>query len=131
MLKAKNGIFYILSGTYFLQKGKKSIVLNWVFSSGNNFFEEFIIERSFDNIEFKIIGKENKIRQPRRDFFYLFVDSNCGHKNNYYRICLKKGGTSKKIILMSTTIVVKVESVEPYIEASEKCQSTLEPVLNI
>ena len=79
-----------LFGIYTLPEGKKTVMLKWDFTSDNDFPEQFIIEKSQDNKEFKIIGKINKILPSQRIYYYLFVDENLDYGKNYYRILLRK-----------------------------------------
>lgn len=116
-----------LFGLYVPQKDKKCVILNWNFLSDNDLFEEFIIEKSLDNKEFKIIGKENKIRQTQREFFYLFVDEEPDPIVNYYRIFLKKKGASKKTEVLSNIITIQVNKGLHVAKAPEERQRVPDP----
>lgn len=112
-----------LFGTYVFKKDeneKQCAILNWNFRTDNNIAEEFIIERSTDNEKFEVIGKENKMCHSQRQLFYLFIDENSNVGKNYYRVFLKKKGASKKIISISSTIILNIPHEEPWIDKTEK-----------
>lgn len=98
-----------LFGNFLTHGDKKNVMLNWIFSSDNTFFEEFVIEKSTDNKEFKIIGTEQKILPVKRAFHYLFIDENIDSENNYYRVFLKKrnSGRYHRTTSISNTITIK------------------------
>lgn len=109
-----------LFGTYISKGDTRHVILNWDFICDNDFLEEFIIEKSSDNITFHMIGRENKIRQPERNFFYLFTDTNLNNGINYYRIFLKKKGASKTAILRSNILIIKIPEKKIHIETINK-----------
>ncbi len=85
----------------------KCVMLSWFWLSDNNRSEEFIIEKSIDNKQFSIIGKENKIHLPTRISSYLFHDKILDSKICYYRIFLKRKGWSRQTVSISNTVRIK------------------------